>query len=283
MDRILSLFQDLQPLALQTPGKPDPHENLTDILEIVAVAAGIRPAHLQGQGQHDEERLAFVERTARRHDLMTLRTRGLIPFLHRPRRYEHRIIEFQEADHEKKQREGPEVLWVHADEKAATAIPNIVAGRASVSDALAYPNCCVIHDSEHKVALAEAYVKGIVDTYHPGTSDEVVELWQRNVQVQIAVDPDADIPQTEASLKRFPYVQFTACPACFKDNSPAAQTNHRMRDLAFELSPAFGRRIWQARDLVINKGRPIPVGRNAACPCGRGSKFKKCCGRIEST
>src|SRR6266571_3396468 len=130
MDRILSLFQDLQPLALQTRGKPDPHENLTDILEIVAVAGGIRPAHLQGQGQSDEERLALVERTARRHWLITLRTRTLIPFLHRPRRYERQIIEFENADQVKKQREGPEVVWVFTDKKVEAAILDVVAGRA---------------------------------------------------------------------------------------------------------------------------------------------------------
>src|SRR6185295_10421322 len=84
MDRILSLFQDLQPLALQTRGKPDPRENLADILKIVAVASGIRPAHLQGQGLSDEEQLALVERTARRHGLITLRTRTLSGLMRTP-------------------------------------------------------------------------------------------------------------------------------------------------------------------------------------------------------
>lgn len=110
MNSLVSLFRDLQPLETQTPGKPDPHENLTDILEIVAVAAGIRPAHLQGQGQHDEERLAVVERITRGHGLMTMRTRTLIPFFHRPRGCEQRIIEFEDADNLKKQRRGPEVV-----------------------------------------------------------------------------------------------------------------------------------------------------------------------------
>lgn len=283
MNSLLSLFRDLQPLAVQTPGKPDPHENVTDILEIVAVAEGLRRAHLQGQGQHDEQRLAVVERIARGHGLMTLRTRTLIPFLHRQRRYETRIIEFEDTDNVRKQEEGPEVVWVYADGRVAATIPDVVAGRAGVSDVLGYPICCEIHASEQKVALAEAYVQGIIDTHHPRTADEIVALWRRNVQVQIAVDPDADIPETEASLRRFPYVQFIACPACLAGNdSPAAQVNGRMRDLAFSLSPSFGRRIWEARDLVINKGRPISVGRNDPCPCGRGSKFKKCCARIEA-
>jgi uncharacterized protein YchJ len=273
------LFRDLQPLAGLTPGKPDPHENLTDILELVAVSTGIRLAHLQGHGQHDEERLATIERIAHSHGLRTLRTPSLKPFFHRAPRYDQGIVEWQSADDLENQHRRPEVVWVYSDDRlAAAVIPDVVAGDMGVADALGYPSCCVIHDSERKLAMAEAYVQGIIDTYHPATPDEVFSLWKQNVKVQITVDPDVDIGETGASLRRFPYVQFVACPTCLAHaDSLAASTNGRMRDLAFELSPSFGRQIWQARDLVVNKGRPIPVGRNDACPCGSGSKFKWCC------
>lgn len=280
---LASLFQDLQPVAEPTVGKPDPHENLTDILEVVAVAAGLRPAHLQGQGQHDPRRVAALEGIAHRHGLSTLRTRTLIPFFHRSRTYDAQILEFEDADNVRKQQEGPEVLWVYADAEVGATLPEVVAGRAGVSNALGYPACCEIHHSEQNLAVAEAYVQGIVDTYHPATADDIVALWKRDVQVPVAVDPDADILHTGRSLRRFPYIQFIACPTCRSDkDSPSAQVNGRMRDLAFQLSPNFGCRIWKARDLVINKGRPIAVSRNDPCPCGSGSKFKKCCGPIVS-
>ena len=275
-----ALFRDLRPLAAATPGKPDPHENLTDILEIVGVAAGIRPAHLQGQGQHDEERLAFVERIAHRPGLTTLRTKTLRPYFHRAPRRE--LIEAENVTAPEKQRRGLEVLWVFADARLAAMISEVVAGRTSVSAVLAYPNCCVVQDSEDKITHGEAYIQGLVDTYHPTTSEEIVSLWQQDVNVQIAVDPDAGIRGIDATLRRFPYVQFTACTTCLTEiDSPAARINRRMRDLAFELSPSFGHQIWQARDLLINRGRPIPVGRNNACPCGSGLKFKRCCLQID--
>src|SRR5438045_3426327 len=97
IDELLPLFRDLQPMAAPTPGKPDPHENLTDILEVVAVASGLRPAHLQGQGQHDDRRVAALEAIACGHGLSTLRTRSLIPYFHRARGYDARIIEFEDA------------------------------------------------------------------------------------------------------------------------------------------------------------------------------------------
>lgn len=285
MERLLSLFHDLQPTAAPTRCKPDPHENLTDILEIVAVAAGIRSAHLQGQGHHDEHRLAVLEGVARRHGLTTLRTRSLTPFfIHRPRRYDPRLIELEDADNVKNQQERPEVLWVYAEPQIITKLQDVVAGRAGVSDVLGYPICCEVYSSEQKLAVAEAYVQGIINTYHPPTADEIVALWKRNVQVQITIDPDADVLHYRHSLRRFPYIQFTACPTCRADkDSPAVRVNGRMRDLAFSLSPSFGRQIWEARDLVINKGRPIAIGRNDPCPCGRAAKFKKCCARIEGS
>lgn len=30
---------------------------------------------------------------------------------------------------------------------------------------------------------------------------------------------------------------------------------------------------------VVARGTLTPAGRNDPCPCGRGQKFKKCCGR----
>ena len=206
-DKIDSLFRDVQPLAKVTEGKPAPHENLADILEIVAVASGIRPAHLQGQRQHDDQRLAEIEGIAERHGLKTIRTKTLKPFFHRTPRFDQGIIDFENADNQKKQDDGPDVAGVYLDENVAAAIPGVVAGHGGISTVLGYPECCVIFESERKIALGEAYAQGIIDTYHAASPDEVVRLWKGNVQVQVAVDPDHDIHDTNRSLRRFPYLQ----------------------------------------------------------------------------
>jgi hypothetical protein len=172
----------------------------------------------------------------------------------------------------------PSVLWVFNGPEIADDIPGVVAGNAGVSALLDYPECCVRFDSERKIALTEAYVQGIENTFHPTTDAELIELWKADVKVAITVDPDEGICQTDASLRRFPYVSFIACPRCRTDlTSPAVLRNRRMRDLAFSLAPSFGRQVWQTRDLLVGKGRPASWGRNDPCPCTSGLKFKKCC------
>jgi hypothetical protein len=52
-------------------------------------------------------------------------------------------------------------------------------------------------------------------------------------------------------------------------------------DEAISLATSFGRGIWNAFPLPGNGFRPQPLstpGRNEACPCGSGRKFKVCCG-----
>lgn len=47
------------------------------------------------------------------------------------------------------------------------------------------------------------------------------------------------------------------------------------------LARGFGRALWNAMPLPGNDFRPKPLpapGRNDACPCGSGRKFKRCCG-----
>ena len=68
------------------------------------------------------------------------------------------------------------------------------------------------------------------------------------------------------------------------------ETVHRSRmtpdlfdsdDEAISLATTFGRAIWNAFPLPGNGFRPQPLplpGRNDACPCGSGRKFKVCCG-----
>jgi hypothetical protein len=273
-----ALFGELQPLAQVTEGKPDPHENLTDLLELMAVAEGGRPAHLQGQGQRDADRISWVQRIAARHGLRTMTTKPVLPFRHRPPSIAQVIIDMDRDTDLRRQQEGHDVLWVFSDERVGAEIPEIVAGRAPISRALGYPDCCVIDDAERKLLIQEAYVRGIIDTFHPATDEETARLWKDDVTVPIAVDPDGDIPLIRDSLRKYPYGQLIACRACLRDiaGSPAARLNREMRNLAFDLSPIFGRRIWETRDLVVNK-RPVAYGRNDLCPCGSGAKYKRCC------
>ena len=47
-----------------------------------------------------------------------------------------------------------------------------------------------------------------------------------------------------------------------------------------EATSAFNRAVASMQTSILQAGRgPSRSGRNEACPCGSGTKFKKCCGR----
>ena len=173
-----ALFADLQPLARPTRDKPDPHENITDILEILAVADDQKPAHLQGQGMRDEERLRSIEAIAARHGLRTMRTPSLVPFFGRAPRFDARIFEAQKESHAQTQRTQPDVLWVYSDERLRASILETVAGRASVSGLLGYPECCVTAYAERNILMLEAYIAGISRTHNTDDPDRIIELFR---------------------------------------------------------------------------------------------------------
>src|SRR5580693_1563731 len=81
--RLLALYQDLRGLRFDLSEKPSRWQNLTDLLEILAVAHGIKPTHLNGQGLRSEQLLAELAAVANQHALLTRRTRPLPPFRHR--------------------------------------------------------------------------------------------------------------------------------------------------------------------------------------------------------
>ncbi|MGQ0545142.1 MAG: SEC-C metal-binding domain-containing protein [Betaproteobacteria bacterium] len=67
--------------------------------------------------------------------------------------------------------------------------------------------------------------------------------------------------------------------ATLDERAPAGCDPQFARSLAYSL----GRSIWNVVPLPWNGFRPTPLpapGRNDACPCGSGAKFKRCCARL---
>ena len=64
-DRLRSLYRALRSIHFDPLEKPSPWENLTDVLEILAVWQGIKPAHLSGHGFRSERLLVDLESVAR--------------------------------------------------------------------------------------------------------------------------------------------------------------------------------------------------------------------------
>lgn len=282
MDRVARerLFHELRKLSAPTQDKPLLSENLTDVLEILAVTEGIKPAHLNGHGFRSAQLNGHLESLAARYGLSTLRTTRISRFQYRPPTCWPEVAQWQrEQDEARRVKEG-DVIWIYRDPGIAQLIPDTVAGRISCSRALGYPECCVNADFERSEYMFAALVNGLHKKFNVDTAEEMIALLIRDEGVSIDIDPIRK--DMELSSARFPYVQFFACAACLAaEESPAARVNRAMRDLAFAVSPSFGVSIWRAALGKSEPRRKLSVPRNDSCPCCSGRKFKKCCGLIQ--
>jgi hypothetical protein len=236
-----SLLRDLQGLRFDREGKASDLEILIDHLELVAVAAGEKPAHLQGQGMRSKSFMHAVRSVAVAHGLLVMQTGPLLPRFLRAPSYDPRFFEWErQRDREARAREG-QVLWVYRDRDLEPAIRRATEGETDVSEVLGYPACCVREYFEAGVRMSEAVVRGYQTQYGAKDADDFVRLAKENAAVTI---PPADRPQIRHV---FSYVQFSACRACAESpRSPAAEINWTMKRLASRLSPAFQRAIDKA-------------------------------------
>ena len=240
-DALRSLLRDLQGLRFAREEKASDLEILIDYLEIVAVAAGEKPAHLQGQGMRSKSFMHAVRSVAEAHGLLVMHTGPLLPRFLRAPNYDPRFFEWErQRDREARAREG-NVLWVYRDRTLEPAIQTSTEGETDVSEVLGYPACCVREYFEAGVRMSEAVVRGYETQYGAKNADDFIRLAKENAAVTI---PPADRPRIRHD---FSYVQFSPCQACAESTtSPAAEINWAMKRLASRLSPAFQRAIDKA-------------------------------------
>ncbi|HKW50044.1 MAG TPA: hypothetical protein VJN70_21470 [Gemmatimonadaceae bacterium] len=236
-----SLLRDLQGLKFDREDKASDLELLLDYLEIVAVAAGEKPSHLQGQGMRSKSLLDGIERVAAAHGLRVMRTGVLLQHFDRAPSYDARFAEWQDRrERDARVREG-QVLWVYRDAGLEPAIRAAADGETDVADVLGYPACCVREYNETGVRICEAIVRRYQTEYGAKDLDDLIRLAKSNTKVTI---PPSERPQVRHPL---PYVQFLPCLNCAESpRSPAAEINWAMKRLATQLSPAFQRAIDKA-------------------------------------
>jgi hypothetical protein len=236
-----SLLRDLQEMPYEREGKASDLEILIDYLEIVAVAAAMKPAHLQGQGMRSIHFMHALRRVATAHGLLVMQTGPLLPRFLRAPSYDPRFFEWeQQRDREERAREG-KVLWVYRDRELEPAIQKATEGEADVSALLGYAACCVREYFEAGVRMSEAAVRAYVTQYGAKDADDFIRLARENAAVTI---PPSERPRIRHA---FSYVQFAPCRECAASTtSPGAEINWAMKRLAARLSPAFVRAIDKA-------------------------------------
>ena len=274
-NKLRSLFENLCELRFDVDEQRPPVINLSEILEVAAVAIGLKPAHVNGQGFRSATLLNYLEHHAQRHELHTLRTKKIRHYVHRAPCYDQAIFRYETDDEERQRHAGPDVLWIYKDTLLRGLILDTVDGKRNVSKVLGYPECCVLFEAEKVLRFSELFINALGSTYRAETVDDYIQLLKEDRGVQIG---SSEVDNTiEETGRHFPYVQFEACRTCLNSpESPAANINRSMRDLAFALSPTFGRNIWKAQYEVF--ARRLKIGRNDPCPCGSTRKFKACCG-----
>ena len=237
-----ALLRDLQRAQFDREAKASDLEILIDFLEIIAVAAGDKPVHLQGQGMRSRSFMHAVRNVAASHGLLVMETGPLLPRFLRAPDYDPRFLEWErQRDREERAREG-RVLWVYRDRDLEPAIRNATEGETDVSALLGYPECCVREHFEAGIRLAEATVRGYQTRYGAKDAADFIRLAKANAPVTIS---PADRPVIRHDV--FPYVQFAPCRECAASGaSPAAAINWAMKRLAARLSPAFQRAIDKA-------------------------------------
>jgi hypothetical protein len=236
-----SLLRDLQRLQFQREGKVSDLEILLDYLEIVAVAAGEKPSHLQGQGMRSRSLLDAIESIAAAHGLQVLRTGVVLQHFHRVPNYDARFFNWEtQRERAARSREG-QVLWVYRDPDLEPAIHSAADGETDAAGALGYPACCVREYNEIGIRISEAIVRGYQTEHGAKDLDDFIRLATDGAKVTI---PPSEKPHVSHV---FSYVQFSPCRRCAESSSsPAAEINWAMKRLATRLSPAFQRAIDKA-------------------------------------
>ena len=236
-----SLLDDLQALRFDREEKTSELEILIDYLELVAVAAGEKPAHLQGQGMRSRSFMRAIEGVAAAHGLLTMHTRPVPTYYHRAPNYDAGLFEWErQRERESVAKEG-HVLWVYRDRALEPAIRAAAAGETDVGEVLGYPACCVRENSELGIRLSEARVRAYQTRYGAKDTADLIRLTTE--QAPVTIPPD-DMPRFRHV---FSHVQFSPCRSCAESaSSPAAEINWAMKRLATRLSPAFERAIERA-------------------------------------
>lgn len=276
-EAIQPMFLELRVIPQDPKLRISAHENLVDVLEICAVAAGRKPVHLHGHGLCDPAAFIAIEDVAKRYGLITKRTGYLASTgLCQEERRLGAVVQQALAQVNAQDRTHQQVLWVFSSSDVGNQIELAVSGdKKALKQLLGYPTCCFDYHEAEYLRFRDAYLRALQAQYGAQTPEEVARLITKNLPAK------TDFHPFSPARSLFPYVSYTPCPACAKAGlpSPSGKLNQRMRDLAFVLDRDFGRSLWDsAREEDRSFGVMLrETTANGPCPCGSTKKMKACC------
>lgn len=232
------LLDRLLAVARVDGGKESRWELLTDCLEIVAVAEGLKPSHLQGNGMRSQRVTDGLRDVAALHHLETLETQPLATLKPRPGCPDSEILGVR-YQREVAAASDELVLWVFGERGLSAAIRGATESREDVAAILGYPTCCIAEHDERLLDADEEFVRRLREEHGAASLEDFERLFAADVAVECDA-LEADTRQTLESRRLFPFVQYTACAACTRDdNSETKRLHTRMKSLAMRLGRDF--------------------------------------------
>lgn len=270
------------------------HEMLMDILEVVEVARGLKPAHLSGHGEGAPWRMDAFERIAAEAGLHSIRTAEM------PRpddRYDHVAHEFPLIAAAMRARtaqtpqplQSQRVLWIYREPCLEAAISRLVAGEHALLPAvLGYPRCCADYDSRSEISFVRALLR-LYEAQHSIRGEAAaLQAMEAGLAASAHQAASIDLEPVWRTRIRFPFVGHTACPQCLSkaQDSPSGEINRRARELAFSLNAGYARALWgaslaEAALATTGDFRSLDPAPADPCPCGSDLPYRECCaGRV---
>jgi hypothetical protein len=281
-----ALFRALWEVGLDR-GQLSLHEMLTDILEVAQVAAGSKPAHLAGQGEGAAWRIGEFARIAAAAGLKVLRTAPLAaPEPDLAGEFPAIAAAMQAgAARAERRPDAPQVLWIVRDPALAEPIGRLVVGDvARVPQVLGYPCCCAQHEARSAAQSVRALLRLYAAQHGLQGEEAVLDAIRAGLGVRPGPAAAAALEGAWRTRLAFPYLGYTACPACLARprTSPSAGRNRRARILAFRLDEGFAVALWRTalgEAALATRGdfRALDPAPADPCPCGSGSGYGSCC------
>ena len=125
-----------------------------------------------------------------------------------------------------------------------------MAGQIPMGDVLGYPRCCTDEYLNLEVQRMDTELDYFRQHHGAKTESDLVTLYQNDTEIigshRERIEDVCNTMTTRQanSIKHFPFVHFIACPRCLdQPESPAAQLNQKMAELASDLSKTFARKF----------------------------------------
>jgi hypothetical protein len=251
--RAFKVFSELSKVNFNHRSRDDSQQVIMEPLEIVAAAAGLKPAFVAGQSGYNERFNRDLSRFAQANEFHARQTTAVPVHTQLMCFPSHALsislLEGMARDAQKPHSDR-ELIWLFRDLGTEQKITLCVEGKIPMGEVLGYPACCTYEYLAYEAKRTECEVDYYRRHYKVQSDYDILRLYISGAQItgndreKIKKLCDAMCLHQALSIKQFPFVHFIACRSCMNTpQSPAACLNQKMSELAMMLSKTFARKF----------------------------------------